>query len=237
LRRQNFGRGLCDRLKHTVGRSRVGPFYGGQQREVPAITAHSPAVLASAVVDDDPRLGEADQGILRVWAVMVGPVPWIAGLPGMPDRAKITLSVRCGRACDVAVWVQALTSAAIAGWGRSLSRLRRLPPDAHAGVRGGWVLGPGFGARRPGAGLGVSRAGRGSGWPGSDCPGPWTGRRCRGGSGAGRSRNGSSRGAIRYALDSNARAFRLCLILVVASAAPCLAAAAAVLIHHMLLFH
>ena len=37
------------------------------------------AVLASAVVDDDPRLGEADQGILRVWAVMVGPVPWIAG--------------------------------------------------------------------------------------------------------------------------------------------------------------
>jgi hypothetical protein len=37
------------------------------------------AVLASAVVDDDPRLGEADQGILRVWAVMVGPVSWIAG--------------------------------------------------------------------------------------------------------------------------------------------------------------
>lgn len=33
------------------------------------------AVLASAVVDDDLRLGEADQGILRVWAVMVGPVP------------------------------------------------------------------------------------------------------------------------------------------------------------------
>jgi hypothetical protein len=41
--------------------------------------ARRAAVLASAGVDDDPRLGEADQGILRVWAVMVGPVPWIAG--------------------------------------------------------------------------------------------------------------------------------------------------------------
>jgi hypothetical protein len=41
--------------------------------------ARTAAVLASAVVDDDLRLGEADQGVLRVWAVMVGPVPWIAG--------------------------------------------------------------------------------------------------------------------------------------------------------------
>jgi hypothetical protein len=40
---------------------------------------------------------------------------------------------------------------------------------------------------------------------------------------------------IRYALDSNPRTFRLCLILVVAAAAPCLAVVAAVLIHHMLL--
>src|ERR1700757_4198474 len=48
-------------------------------------------------------------------------------LPGMRNRAKITLSVHCGRACNVAVWAQALTSAAIAGWGRSLSRQRRLP--------------------------------------------------------------------------------------------------------------
>jgi hypothetical protein len=36
---------------------------------------------------------------------------------------------------------------------------------------------------------------------------------------------------IRYAVDSNARTFRLCLILIVAAAAPCLGAVAAVLIH------
>src|SRR5690349_993814 len=86
-------------------------------------------------------------------------------LPGMPNRAKITLSVHCGRACDVAVWVQALTSAAIAGWGAACPGSGGCRPGALAGVRGGWVLGLGFGARRPGAGLGVSRAGGGFGWP------------------------------------------------------------------------
>jgi hypothetical protein len=51
-----------------------------------------------------------------------------------------------------------------------------------------------------------------------------------------RARNGGGRWeTIRYALDSNARTFRLCLILVVATAAPCLAAVVAVLIRHMLL--
>src|SRR5690242_5237830 len=45
----------------------------------PAANCAISAVRASAVVDDDPRLGEADQGILRVWAVMMGPVAWIAG--------------------------------------------------------------------------------------------------------------------------------------------------------------
>jgi hypothetical protein len=40
---------------------------------------------------------------------------------------------------------------------------------------------------------------------------------------------------IRYALDNNARTFRLCLILFAAAAAPCLAAVVAVLIRHMLL--
>jgi len=40
---------------------------------------------------------------------------------------------------------------------------------------------------------------------------------------------------IDRALDSNARTFRLCLILVVSTVAPCLAAVAAALIHHMLL--
>jgi hypothetical protein len=54
-----------------------------------------------------------------------------------------------------------------------------------------------------------------------------------------RARSGSGRWeTIRYALDSNARTFRLCLILVVATAAPCVAAVVAVvavLIRHMLL--
>ena len=40
---------------------------------------------------------------------------------------------------------------------------------------------------------------------------------------------------IRYALDSNARMLRLCLILLVTSLAPAAAAVVAVLIHHMLL--
>src|SRR5579859_2857558 len=105
-------------------------------------SARRAVVLASAVVDDDPRLGEADQGILRVWAVMVGPVPWIAGFcQECLTGQKTTLSVHCGRACDAAVWVQALTSAAIAGWGRSLSKQRRLPAG-----RSRWC------ARRVGAG-------------------------------------------------------------------------------------
>src|SRR5271169_901576 len=66
----------------TVDASGVGPSGRYRLRCVVASSsqpARVPAVLASAVVDDDPRLGEADQGILRVWAVMVGPVPWIAG--------------------------------------------------------------------------------------------------------------------------------------------------------------
>jgi hypothetical protein len=40
---------------------------------------------------------------------------------------------------------------------------------------------------------------------------------------------------VRYALDSNARTFRLCLILLVAAVSPVAAAVAAVLIHHVLL--
>ena len=40
---------------------------------------------------------------------------------------------------------------------------------------------------------------------------------------------------IRYALDSNARTVRLCLILVMVAAAPCMAAVVAVLVRHMLL--
>jgi hypothetical protein len=40
---------------------------------------------------------------------------------------------------------------------------------------------------------------------------------------------------VRYALDSNARTFRLCLILLATAVSPVLAAVAAVLIHHMLL--
>ena len=39
---------------------------------------------------------------------------------------------------------------------------------------------------------------------------------------------------IRYALDSNARTFRLCLVLLVAAVPRVAAAAAAVLIHHVL---
>ena len=51
-----------------------------------------------------------------------------------------------------------------------------------------------------------------------------------------RARSGGGRWeTIRYALDSNARTFRLCLILIAASAGPCLVALAAVLIHHVLL--
>jgi hypothetical protein len=40
---------------------------------------------------------------------------------------------------------------------------------------------------------------------------------------------------IRYALDSNARTFRLCLILLVTTVSPVVAAVVAVLIRHMLL--
>jgi hypothetical protein len=40
---------------------------------------------------------------------------------------------------------------------------------------------------------------------------------------------------VRYALDSNARTFRLCLILLVTAISPVAVAVAAVLIHHMLL--
>ena len=39
---------------------------------------------------------------------------------------------------------------------------------------------------------------------------------------------------IRYALDSNARTFRLCLIFLVTIASPVAAAVAALLIHHLL---
>jgi hypothetical protein len=39
---------------------------------------------------------------------------------------------------------------------------------------------------------------------------------------------------IRYALDSNARTFRLCLILFVTTVSPVVAAVGAVLVHHML---
>lgn len=42
-------------------------------------------------------------------------------------------------------------------------------------------------------------------------------------------------GTIRYALDSNARTYRLCLILLVTAISPVAAAVAAMLIHHMLL--
>jgi hypothetical protein len=53
--------------------------------------------------------------------------------------------------------------------------------------------------------------------------------------GSQRPRRGGGRWkTIRYALDSNARTFRLCLILVVMAVAPCLAAMSAALIHHML---
>ena len=41
---------------------------------------------------------------------------------------------------------------------------------------------------------------------------------------------------IRYALDTNPRTFRLCLILFVAAVAPCLAAVIAEMIRHMLLW-
>jgi hypothetical protein len=47
-------------------------------------------------------------------------------------------------------------------------------------------------------------------------------------------RHGGRWETIHYALDSNARTFRLCLILVVMAIAPCLAAVAA-LTHHVLL--
>ncbi len=40
---------------------------------------------------------------------------------------------------------------------------------------------------------------------------------------------------IRYALDTNPRTFRLCLILLVAAVAPCLAAVIAELVRHMVL--
>jgi hypothetical protein len=40
---------------------------------------------------------------------------------------------------------------------------------------------------------------------------------------------------VRYALDSNARTFRLCLILLMTALSPVAAAVVAVLIHHMLL--
>jgi hypothetical protein len=40
---------------------------------------------------------------------------------------------------------------------------------------------------------------------------------------------------IRYALDTNPRTFRLCLILSVATVPPCLAAVVAELVRHMLL--
>ena len=39
---------------------------------------------------------------------------------------------------------------------------------------------------------------------------------------------------IRYALDSNARTFRLCLILFVTTVSPVVAAVGAVLVHHVL---
>jgi len=38
-----------------------------------------PPFGAAAVVDDDDRHGDADQGILRVRTVMARPPPWIAG--------------------------------------------------------------------------------------------------------------------------------------------------------------
>lgn len=41
---------------------------------------------------------------------------------------------------------------------------------------------------------------------------------------------------VRYALDSNARTFRLCLILLVTAISPVAAAVVAVLIHHVLLW-
>src|ERR1700757_3853374 len=77
-------------------------------------------------------------------------------LPGMPNRAKITLSVQCGRACDVAVWVQALTSAAIAGWGRNLSRQRRLPAGRSRWCARRVGAGARFRGPAPGAGLGLA---------------------------------------------------------------------------------
>jgi len=50
------------------------------------------------------------------------------------------------------------------------------------------------------------------------------------------SRHGGGRWeTIRYAIDSNARTFRLCLILLVTIVSPVAASVGAVLIHHMLL--
>ena len=48
-------------------------------------------------------------------------------------------------------------------------------------------------------------------------------------------RDGGRWETVRYALDSWQRTFRLCLILVVMTSAPCLAALAVVLIRHALL--
>ena len=47
-------------------------------------------------------------------------------------------------------------------------------------------------------------------------------------------RDGGRRETIRYALDGNARTFRLCLILLVAAVASCLAGVVAILVHHFL---
>lgn len=47
-------------------------------------------------------------------------------------------------------------------------------------------------------------------------------------------RQGGRWETIRYALDTNPRTFRLCLILSVAAVAPCLAILAAELIRHMM---
>jgi hypothetical protein len=52
-----------------------------------------------------------------------------------------------------------------------------------------------------------------------------------------RPRSGGGRWeTIRYALDSWARTFRLCLILIVVAVAPYLAAVTVMLIHHMVLY-
>ena len=47
-------------------------------------------------------------------------------------------------------------------------------------------------------------------------------------------RDGGRWETIRYALDSNARTFRPCLILLVKAVASCLAGVVAVLVHHFL---